>query len=81
MIFHMRTTLVIDDELFRQLKRRAAEEGRTVSAVTQEVLRRGLARREPKRRPRRVKLPSFTMGKPLVDLADRNQLYDILDRS
>jgi plasmid stability protein len=81
MIFHMRTTLVIDDELFRQLKRQAAEEGRTLSEVTQEALRRGLAPREPRRRPKRVKLPSFHMGKPLVDLADRNQLYDVLDRS
>ena len=77
----MRTTLVIDDELFRQLKRRAIEEGRTPAAVTQEALRRGLTRREPRRPPRRVKLPSFPMGKPLVDLADRNQLYDVLDRS
>ena len=41
MNFHMRTTLVIDDQLFRQLKKRAAEEGRTLSEVTQEVLRRG----------------------------------------
>jgi len=81
MIFHMRTTLIIDDALFRQLKRRAAEEGRTLSEVTQEALRRGLAPREPRRRPRRVKLPTFHMGKPLVDLADRNQVYDLLDRS
>jgi hypothetical protein len=77
----MRTTLVIDDVLFRELKRRAAEERRTLSEVTQETLRRGLARREPPRRPRRVKLVSFAMGKPAVDLADRNQLYEILDRS
>lgn len=77
----MRTTLVIDNELFRELKRRAAEEGRTLSAVTQEALRRGLAPRQARRRPKRVKLLSFHMGKPLVDLADRNQLYDVLDRS
>lgn len=81
MIFHMRTTLVIDDELFRELKRRAAEEGRTLSAVTQDALRRGLARGRPARRPRRVRLPSFSMGRPSVDLADRNQLHEILDRS
>jgi hypothetical protein len=81
MLFHMRTTLVIDDELFRELKRRAADEGRTLSEVTQEALRLGLAPRQARRRPKRVKLPSFHMGKPLVDLADRNQLYDVLDRS
>ncbi len=81
MIFHMRTTLVIDDELFRELKKRAAAENRTLSEVTQEVLRRGLVGRKAAPRSPRVKLPSFAMGKPRVDLADRNQLLDILDRS
>lgn len=80
MIFHMRTTIVIDDELFRELKKRAAEENRTLSEVTQEALRRGLLRREPARRSRRVRLRSFAMGRPAVDLADRNQLFDVLDR-
>lgn len=80
MIFHMRTTLVIDDELFRELKRRSAEEGRTLSAVTQEALRRGLVRRHVAGRRRRVRLRTFHMGKPSVDIADRNQLYDLLDR-
>jgi predicted transcriptional regulator len=81
MSFHMRTTIVIDDELFRELKRRAAEERRTLSEVTQEALRRGLLRRPATRRPTRAKLPAFAMGKPAVDLADRNQLLDTLDRS
>ena len=81
MNFHMRTTLVIDDLLFRELKKRAAEERRSLSAVTQEVLRRGLTRSEPARRPKRVKLRSFAMGRPAVDLAARDQLFDLLDRS
>ena len=81
MHFHMRTTLVIDEELFRDLKRRAVAENRTLSDVTQEALRRGLAPRRRPRRPRRVTVPSFSMGAPRVDLADRDQLFDILDRS
>lgn len=80
MIFHMRTTLVIDDALFRELKKRAAEENRTLSEITQETLRRGLSR-APTRRKTRAKLPTFAMGKPAVDLAERDQLFDILDRS
>jgi hypothetical protein len=80
MIFHMRTTLVIDDELFRELKRRAAEQNRTLSEVTQEALRRGLARPRQPRSPGRVRLPSFSMGRPRVDLADRDQVYEVLDR-
>jgi hypothetical protein len=81
MIFHMRTTLVIDDELFRELKKRAAEEKRTLSEVTQEALRRGLLRRPAAPRSTRARLRSFAMGKPAVNLADRDQLLDILDRS
>jgi plasmid stability protein len=80
MIFHMRTTLVIDDELFRRLKQRAAAEKRTLSDVTQEVLRRGLRADTGKRKRAPVKLPTFTMGPPLVDVADRNQLYEVFDR-
>ena len=81
MILHMRTTIVMDDLLFRELKKRAAEENRTLSDVTQEALRRGLLRRPAAPRSTRVRLPSFAMGKPAVDLADRDQLLDILDRS
>jgi hypothetical protein len=80
MIFHMRTTLIIDRQLFRELKRIAAEQGRTLSDVTQETLRRGLAgqrRRQPGSPPR---LRTFAMGRPRVDLADRDQLFDVLDR-
>ena len=77
----MRTTLVIDDALFRKLKRRAAEEKRTLSDVTQEALRRGLTALAPPKRRKRVRLPSFALGAPRVDLADRNQLFDVLERS
>lgn len=80
MIIHMRTTLIIDDALFRELKKRAAEERRTLTEVTQEALRLGLERRPAAgRRRKRVKLPSFAMGRPRVDLADRDRLYDALD--
>jgi hypothetical protein len=81
MIFHMRTTLVIDDDLFRRLKKLAAEQDRTLSEVTQEVLRRGLSRSRRATRPTPAALPAFSMGRPLVDVADRDQLYEVLDRS
>ena len=80
MIFHMRTTLVIDDEVFRQLKKKAAEEGRRLSDVTEEALRRGLARPRPGRGRRNVALPSFSMGKPPIDIADRDQLFELFAR-
>ena len=37
-----RTTLVLDDNLFRQMKKKAASEGRTLQAVANELLRRAL---------------------------------------
>ena len=80
MNFHMRTTLVIDDGLFRELKRRAVEQNRTLSDVTQDVLRRGLAVAARPRRRKPGRLPAFSMGPPRVNLADRNQLYDVVDR-
>lgn len=40
----MRTTLVIDDKLLRQAKRRAAERNLTVSDIVNNALRESLAR-------------------------------------
>jgi len=79
MINHMRTTLIIDDAVFRRLKALAAEQGRTLSQVTQEVLQRGLDEPRPAGRRKAVKLPSFAMGTPRVDVADRDRLLDLLD--
>ena len=54
MLTYMRTTLVLDDELFRQTKRRAAERNLTVSDIVNEALR------ESFRRPARA-VPPFSM--------------------
>ena len=40
---NMRTTIRIDDELYREVKARAARSGRTVAAVLEDAVRRGLA--------------------------------------
>lgn len=47
MITCMRTTLVLDDGLLRQAKRRAAERNLTVSDVVNEALRDSFGRRVP----------------------------------
>lgn len=47
MLTCMRTTLVIDDALLRQAKRRAAERDVTVSDLVSEALRESLARATP----------------------------------
>ena len=76
MIIHMKTTLIIPDTLMRELKRRAARRGETLSAVVAEALRRGLAEPAVGELP---PLPVHPMGRPLVDVADRDALYRAME--
>jgi hypothetical protein len=78
MVIHMKTktTLVLSDQLMRELKRRAAERGETLSEVVEEALRRGLAA-PPKRDL--SPLPQHRMGQPTVDVADRDRLYRVME--
>jgi len=73
MIFHMKTTLIIPDLLMRELKKRAAERGETLSAVIAETLGRGLKAGTPTKPVE--PLPTHRMGRPKVDVADRDALY------
>ena len=42
MVFHMKTTLQIDDGVMRRLKREAARQGKTMSDLVETALRRML---------------------------------------
>ena len=76
----VRTTLVLERQRLRDLKRLAAEQGRTLSSVVDEVLRQGLAKQHlATKRRQPIKLPSFDMGRPAVNLADRDRLIDLMD--
>jgi len=79
MFLHMRrTTLTLDDELFRELKKRASQEGRTLQAVTNDLLRRSLAPRPTK--PYRFRLRGWKASEqPGVNLMDRDALFDLMD--
>jgi hypothetical protein len=80
MIFHMkRTTLVLDEHQFTELKKLAAAEGRTLSSVTEEVLRVGLASKRRRANRKLSRLPAWNMGKPRVDIANRNALYEAME--
>lgn len=74
----MRTTLVIPDAVYRALKARAAEAGRTISGLATEFIRRGLETPATTTEPE--PLPTFDAGRLKVDPADRAALYDALDR-
>ncbi len=74
MLTHMiRTTLLIDDALYAELKRRAASEGRTLTDVVEGALRLGLHAVQGRRRTR-LQLPSYDLGPFLVDPSDRGAL-------
>lgn len=76
----MRTTLDIEDSLVRRAKRRALEEGRSLTALLEDALQRYLS---PRQRPaRRFRLKLLTRkGRllPGVDLSDRDALYERMD--
>jgi hypothetical protein len=75
-----RTTLIIDEHRLIDLKRLAAERRETLSAVVDEFLREGLERARLKKKRKRQPLPrGKDMGRMLVNIADRDRLYDVLD--
>jgi len=77
MIFHMKTTLMIPNPLMRKLKERAARRGETLSAVVAEALQRGLSATIPA--GELPPLPTRRMGRPRVDVADRDALYRAME--
>jgi hypothetical protein len=80
MLSHMkRTTLVLDNALYARLKKRAAEEGRTLSEVVERALRLGLEELASRRRGR-VALPSYELGPFLVDPARRETFGEVVSR-
>ena len=66
----MRTTLRIDDDILAALKEGALEQGVSLTRYANSVLRRGLeaSSDSDRRRRRRYREPSFSMGRPRVDL-------------
>jgi hypothetical protein len=77
MVFHMKTTLNIDDSVMAQLKREAARQGRTMSELVETALR--MLFKSRKRREELPPLPSFRSGGALVEVADRDALYQAME--
>jgi len=77
MVSHMKTTLNIDDAVMADLKREAVRQGRTMSELVETALR--LLLRSQKKRTKMKPLPTFHGGGELVDIADRNALYDAME--
>jgi hypothetical protein len=78
MDFHMKTTLVISDPVMREVKRESTRTGRTMSDFVEEALRMRLQLREST--TSRTTLPSFSCGGTRVDVANREALYEAMER-
>lgn len=78
MLICMRTTLNLADGLAEQAKQRAADEGRTLTSLIEEGLRLVLELERPQRS---VELPAHGdgSGQVLVDIADRDAVWEALD--
>ena len=80
MVFHMKTTLNIDDSVMQRLREEAARRGTTMSALVEAGLRRVLAEPEAARQPEVLPpLPSWNGGGELVDISDRDALYRAME--
>jgi Arc/MetJ family transcription regulator len=73
----MKTTLNIDDTIMAELRREAARQGRTMSELVESALR--LLLRSRRKREKLIALPTFHSGGALVDIADRNALYQAME--
>ncbi len=75
----MRTTIEISDELFRQAKKRAADEGAPLKEVVEEALRSYLRRRAKKKKYELKWRTENGRILPGVRLDDRDSLFDLMD--
>jgi len=76
MVFHMKTTLAINDVAMRAIKQEAVRRGTTMSKLVEVAL---TAFFRPTGRQRDLPpLPEYRSGGARVDIADRNRLYEVM---
>jgi hypothetical protein len=74
----MRTTIRLPDNLLSKARRKAAEEGRTLTSLIEEALKTALAEPKPARRSR-VRLPISRASGGTLPGVDLNRSVDLLD--
>lgn len=73
----IKTTLKIDDSVMALLKKEAARRGCTMSELVESALRRLF---QSEKTPSEIPpLPKFKSGGPLVDISDRDALYQAME--
>lgn len=79
MLLCMRTTIELNDEVFRAAKRRAAQENKTFRDIVEEALRSYLTRSKAKPAYRLTWHTERGVLRPGVDLDDRDALWDVME--
>ena len=81
MVFHMKTTLNIDETVMKQLREAAAKRGTTMSALVEAGIRRVLspAPSTHKQDDALTPLPAWHSGGARVDISNREELYRVMD--
>jgi len=78
MVCNMKTTLNISDVTIGQLRREAARQNRTMSELVEAALRALLQPRN--RKTELPPLPEFSTGGARVNIANRDALYEVMER-
>ena len=73
----VRTTVNIDNNVMQRLKRESARQGRTMSEMIETAVRRLMSEQRP--RAEIEPLPTFRSGGTLVDISDRDALYQAME--
>ena len=73
-----RTTIMVEEELLRKLKEIAEFEGKTLKECINEMLRIGIQSTRHKT-PGKLNWKTQKMGKPMVDLDNRDVLFHTME--
>lgn len=75
----MRTTINLDDDVASSLQDLARREGRSLSRVTNDLIRAGLRSMRGARRPAPYEPTVFDSGRPKIDVTDVAEALERLD--
>ena len=75
----MRTSMNLPDSLLDAARERAKQEGRTVTSLVEEALWDLLAKERASSGPRPLPTDGHPRGRFLVDIDDKDALWEILD--
>ena len=78
----MKATFEIDEKIMRRLEEVASRQGTTVSALVEAAIEEAIKNApagEPPIESNLPPLPSWPMGKPLVNISNREELYDAME--